>query len=48
MQVRLNTDYFDYKRSVGGDDGIYSRYEKLIYTGPIDHFFASAGLPSLE
>ena len=32
IEVRTNTDYFDVKNEL-------ERYEKLIYTGPIDHFY---------
>lgn len=41
ITVKLNTDYFDIQNELIG-------FEKLFYTGPIDHFFASLGKPQLE
>lgn len=38
IEVRLNTDYF----------GTTWDCDSVIYTGPIDHYFAQAGLPKLE
>jgi len=33
IEVRLNTDYFDVKETIGG-------FEQIFYTGPIDRFFS--------
>ena len=33
IEVRLNTDYFDVKDTIGG-------FEQIFYTGPIDRFFS--------
>ena len=41
MDVKLNTDFFDIKDKITKD-------QIVIYTGPIDTYFADKGLPKLE
>ena len=43
IEVRINTDYFEFRKSVQLDDSCI-----VIFTGPIDHYFAGKGLPPLE
>lgn len=43
ISVYLDTDFFEYKK-----DNDISEYCKIIYTGPIDHYFADSGYPKLE
>ena len=42
ITVRLNTDFFAVKKQ------IEAATEYVIYTGPVDRFFAESGLPKLE
>jgi UDP-galactopyranose mutase len=39
ITVKLNTDFFDVSRE---------EYDKVVFTGPIDRYFESSGLPKLE
>jgi len=43
ITVRLGVDYFGSKR-----DGKLPKYSLLVYTGPIDSYFAQQGMPRLE
>jgi UDP-galactopyranose mutase len=43
IEVRLNTDYFDF---INNND--LSTFEHVIYTGPIDRYYESCGLPKLK
>ena len=42
IEVRLNTDYFDFIKENDISDYI------VIFTGPIDHYFANTGMDKLE
>jgi UDP-galactopyranose mutase len=42
ISVKLNCDFFEYKKNNDLSDKI------IIYTGPIDHYFGSQGMPKLE
>eukprot|EP00239_Pterosperma_sp_CCMP1384_P002863 CAMPEP_0197847792 /NCGR_PEP_ID=MMETSP1438-20131217/7111_1 /TAXON_ID=1461541 /ORGANISM="Pterosperma sp., Strain CCMP1384" /LENGTH=426 /DNA_ID=CAMNT_0043459815 /DNA_START=199 /DNA_END=1476 /DNA_ORIENTATION=- len=41
ITIRLNTDYFEYKDKL-------PKHDLLVFTGPIDAYYASQGLPKLE
>jgi len=43
ITVRVNVDYFKER-----DAGRLPKYKLLVYTGPIDSYFAQAGMPKLE
>merc|ERR1719335_1558944 len=43
ITVRLGVDYFEAR-----DAGILPEYGMLVYTGPIDAYFAQQGMPKLE
>jgi len=43
ITIRLNTDYFKAKA-----EGKLPSFDKLVYTGPIDSYFAQQGMPKLE
>ena len=43
ITVRLNVDYFGAKAA-----GSLPKYGLLVYTGPIDSYFAQQGMPRLE
>merc|ERR1712217_520143 len=43
IQLRLNCDYFSHR-----DASKLPEYGSLIYTGPIDAYFAAQGMPKLE
>ena len=45
IEVCLDTDYFDFVKERGG---VLSSFEHVIYTGPIDAFYAEQGLENLE
>ena len=42
IEVKLNTDYFEFIK----DNNI--KFEEIIYTGPIDHYYSNKGLEKLE
>jgi UDP-galactopyranose mutase len=42
IEVKLNTDFFDYKKKNN------IKNKKIIFTGPIDYYFSSKGLQKLE
>ncbi len=43
VTIRVNADYFDYKAR-----GVLPEHSLLVYTGPIDSYFAQQGMPRLE
>merc|ERR1719428_1841860 len=43
ISIRLGVDYFEAR-----DAGILPEYSMLVYTGPIDAYFAQQGMPKLE
>ena len=43
ITIRLNCDFFKHKK-----DGTLPKYGLLVYTGQIDSYYASLGLPKLE
>jgi UDP-galactopyranose mutase len=43
INVRLNVDFFEAKQM-----GTLPKHKLLVYTGPIDSYFAQAGMPKLE
>lgn len=44
ITVQLNTDFADFVY----ENATHDKYEMIIYTGPIDTYFADRGLPKLE
>jgi len=43
ITIRLNADFFEAKKN-----GTLPKYKLLVYTGPIDSYFAQQGMPRLE
>mgnify|MGYP001278641394 CR=1 FL=1 len=43
IEIKLNTDFFDFKKENNLDN-----YKSIIYTGPIDSYFSSEGYEKLE
>ena len=43
ITIRLNCDFFQHKK-----DGTLPKYKLLVYTGQIDSYYSSLGLPKLE
>jgi UDP-galactopyranose mutase len=43
IEVRLNTDFFEFKKQNNLDN-----FKSIIYTGPIDHYFSSLGFEKLQ
>jgi UDP-galactopyranose mutase len=45
ITVRLNTDFEEWRKS---PEHVGANYDWIFYTGPVDQYFASCGLPRLE
>merc|ERR1712224_714308 len=43
ISIRLNVDFFKAR-----EGGLLPEYSLLVYTGPIDSYFAQQGMPKLE
>jgi len=48
IEVKLNTDYFDYIKHIKKEYNTEQYYDLIIFTGPIDTYFSNMGMEKLE
>jgi UDP-galactopyranose mutase len=48
IEVKLNTDYFEYIKHIKKEYNTEQYYDLIIFTGPIDTYFSNMGMEKLE